>query len=255
MYEKMEPLKFATLSANVPDLDVVLGQLYSHFKLAPFLRCDLEEPEEGITPIALIRIGEHTLELLGRVEAERPKTGVICCAEIEAPVTEKMELEPAPGMKILCYPGEPSRIKAIEILTSMPKEDAAAFIDHTGATMSEPGSPLDLNGVTVRLVKTDGLPSEEPPELFFPGWHRLSMQVSSVTESYDSMAASGSNLRGLLEPFQIMPGIKEAMLSFPSHLILQITEESRLKMTPSLTLEWVKAKFSGHRMRVKSQKI
>lgn len=254
MYEKMEPLKFATLFANVPDLDAVLSELYSRFRLAPFLRFDLEESEE-ITPIALIRLGEYTLELLGRVEGERPKTGVIRCAEIEAPIKEKMEVELAPEMKILCYPSEKPRIRTIEILTSMPKEDAAAFIDHTGATMAEPGSPLDLSGVAIRLVEAEGLPSGKTPGLFFPGWHRLSVHVSSVTESYNSMAASGSSLQSLLEPLQVMPGLKEAMLSFPSKLILQITEESLLKMTPSLALEWVKAKFSGHRMRFKTKEL
>jgi len=42
-------------------------------------------------------------------------------------------------------------------------------------------------------------------------------------------------------------------LLLPSDLILQITEESLLKMTPSLALEWVKSKFSGHRIRFKTK--
>ncbi len=122
MYEKIEPLKFTTLFANVPDLDAVLGELYSQFRLAPFLRFDLDE-REGITPVALIRIGEHSLGLLGRVEGERPKSGVIHCVEIEAPVKEKSEVELVPGMKMVCYPGKKPHIRAIEILSALPKEE------------------------------------------------------------------------------------------------------------------------------------
>lgn len=250
MYEKIEPLKFTTLFANVPDLDAALSELYTRFKLTPFLRFDLDEPE-GITPVALLRMGGHTLELLGRVEGERPETGIIRCAEIEAPVQGKIESELIPGMKLICFPGTTPRLRAIEVLTAMPKEDAAAFIDYTGATMHEPDSPLDLSGVLVRLISTGGLPDEETPNLFFPGWHRFSVRVPSVIEAYDSMTSSGSSLRSLVEPFQVLPGMKEAMLSFPSQLIFQITEESILKMTPSLALEWVKSKFSGHRIRFK----
>jgi hypothetical protein len=158
-------------------------------------------------------------------------------------------------MKLICHPGEKLRIRAIEVLTSMPKEDAAAIIDHTGATIDEPEGPLDLNGVMVRLVSAEGFPAEEAPSLFFSGWHRLSVHVPSVIEAYDSMAASGSSLQSLVKPFQVMPGLKEAMLAFPSQLILQITEESLLKMTPSLALEWVSSKFSGHRMRFKLKSV
>jgi hypothetical protein len=138
------------------------------------------------------------------------------------------------------------------VLTSLPKEDAAAFIDYTGATQDEPEKPLNVCGITIRLLETEGIPSLESPGLFFPGWHRLSVQVSSVSESYDIMAASGSSLQSLVEPFQVMPGLEEAMLLLPSHLILQITEESFLKMSPSIALEWVKSKFSGHGMRFKT---
>ena len=74
-------------------------------------------------------------------------------------------------------------------------------------------------------------------------------------ESYDLMAASGSSLQSVVEPFQVMPGLKEAMLVLPSHLILQIAEESRLKMTPSLALERVKSKFSGQHIHFKSKGI
>ncbi|GAK59423.1 hypothetical protein U27_06407 [Candidatus Vecturithrix granuli] len=248
MYEKMEPLKISTVCANIPDLDAVLSVLYTRLKLAPFLRFDLEATE-GVTPVAFIRIGEHTMELLGRIKGERPQSGVIHCVEIEAPGQEKTEIELAPETILRCCPGEQIRLRAIEIMTSLPKEDAAAFIDYTGATMAGPENSLDLCGIAIRLVETEGIPPKELPGLFFPGWHRLSVHVPSVSESYETMSASGSSLESLVEPFQVMPGHKEAMLSLPSHVILQLTEESFLKMTPSLAVEWVKSKFSGHRMR------
>lgn len=251
MYEKMETLKISTIFANVPDLDAVLSVLYTRLKLAPFLRFDLEDAE-GSIPVALIRIGEQTLELLGRVTGERPESGVIHCVELGAPVSEKTEIDLAPETMLRCFPGERFQLRAIEVMTSMPKEDAAAFIDYTGATIADPGSPLDLGGIALRLIDTAGIPLKESPGLFFPGWHRLGVHVASVNESYDLMAASGSSLQSLVEPFQVMPGLKEAMLSLPSRLILQITEESFLKMTPSIAVEWVKSKFSGHRMRFKT---
>jgi hypothetical protein len=254
MYEKQEPLKFATLFANVSDLDAVLHELYSRLKLAPFLRFELDEHHE-ITPIALIRMGDHILELLGRTQGKRPETGVICCVDIDAPIHENIEFEPAPGMKLRCQPGETFNIRSLEIVTAMPKEDTAAYIDYLGATMDKPDSPLELTGVGLQLTGAEGLPPEETPGLFFPGWHRMSVYVPSAIESYDSMTASGSTLERLVDPFQVMPGLREAMLLLPSKLILQITEESLLKMTPSLLLEWVRSKFSGHRMRFTTKDV
>ena len=254
MYEKEKPLKLTTLFANVPDLDVVLGELFTKLGLRPFLRFELDSTE-GITPIALLNIGEQSLELLGRSEGERPDSGVVTCVELEVPIQERLELEPAPGMKIHCHPGATPGIRSVEVLSSMPKEDAAVFIDYTGAAMDEPERPLKMGNVTVRLIAAESLPSDLPPDLFFPGWHRLGVQVPSVSDSYEMMASSGSSLTGLVEPFQVMPGLKEAMLLSPSGLILQITEESLLKMSPALAVEWVHSKFSGHRMRFKTKEM
>lgn len=255
MYEKREVLHIATLFANVPDLDAVLSELYTRLGLRPFLRFELEEADYTV-PIALVRIGgEHTLELLGRVEGDRPASGLIQMVEIEMPVRERIDLEPAPGMKIVCHPGTNPRIRSFEVSTTMPKEDTAAFIDHLGAIKDNPENPLDLGDVQVQLTSVEGLPVEENPGLFFPGWHRLSVHVPSVLEAYDTMTASGSSLHSLVEPFQVIPGLKEAMLLFPSGLICQITEESLLKMTPSLAIEWVRSKFSGHAMHFKSKEV
>lgn len=254
MYEKTEPLQFSAVFANVQDLDAVLAELYSQFTLTPFLRFDLEESGET-TPIALVRIGDQMLELLGRVEGNRPESGAIHAVEIEAPVSEKVEHELAPGMKIVAFPGDTPHIKAVEILTSLPKEDAAALIDYTGATRAEPTQPLELSGTAIRLKDVAGLPDQATPGLFFPGWHRFSVSVNSVTESYDFMAASDSSLQKIVEPFQVMPGLKEAMLALPSHVILQITEQSRVKMTPAIALEWLKAKFARQHIHFTSKKI
>ena len=251
MYQKDKPLQFTTVFANVPDVDAVLSQLYTKLGLRAFLRFELDASDR-VTPIALVKLGEHTLELLGRVAGERPQNGVIQCVEFEAPVQQMVELEPSPGMKIRCYPGEQQGIRSVEVLTPMLKEDIAVFIDYTGATMENPDSPLLLEGGCIRFIEAEGFPVNQMPGLFFPGWHRLGVQVASVAETYDMMTASGSSLAGLVEPFQVMPGLKEAMLVSPSGLILQITEESLLKMTPSIALEWVRAKFSGHAMRFKA---
>lgn len=251
MYEKVKRLKLNTVSANVPDLDAVLGELYTKIGLKAFLRFDLDLPQ-GITPVALLKVGEHTLELLGRVVGERSVSGVIQCVEIEADVNDEITFEPAPGMMIRCRSGKTPGIHTAEILTTRPKEDAALFIDYAGAFMNGPGRPVTMEGGTIRFVTAEGSPSEQPPGLFFPGWHRLGFHVSSVTDTYDMMAASGSSLSGLVEPFQVMPGLKEAMLLFPSGIIIQIIEESFVKMTPSLTLEWVRSKILGHQMRFKT---
>ncbi len=252
MYEKEKPLTCNTLFANVPDLDAVLSELYTKLGLKVFLRFELDAPE-GITPIALLKIGEHTLELLGRTEGERPKNGIIQRVELETSIREKSKLEPVPGMKIVARPGNNPGIRSIEVFTTMPKEDTAVFVDYIGATKDSPDRPLDLGGVSMKLIAAEGYPSESVPNLFFPGWHRFSVQVPSVTNAYDIMAASGSSLSGLVEPFQVTPGLKEAMLLSPSGLILQISEESLLKMTPSLALEWVRSKFSGHAIRFKTR--
>ncbi len=254
MYEQAKPLQLSTVFANVPDIDAVLSELFTRLGLRPYLRFEVDTPE-GVTPLALIKIGAYDLELLGRTAGTRPNSGVIQSVELEIPIAEAVEIEPAPGMNLVCYPGTCPRLRALDIHTDLPQEDTATFIENAGAVKHDPASPLMLDTITLRLHAVEGLPAETPPDLYFPGWHRLGVHVPAVTEAYDAMAASGSSLRGLVEPFQVMSGLKEAMLASPSGLIWQLTEESLLKMTPSLALEWVHSKFSGHRMRFKPKNV
>lgn len=250
MHEKNRPLQLDTVFANVSDLDAVLCELYTKLQLRPFLRFEFDS-SEGVIPIALIRLGKHTLELVGRTAGERPESGIIHSVEIEAPVENDVKIEPEPGMKLVCHPGSTFRIRSLKMLTSLPQEETTAFIESTGATMQDPGSPLELNGVHLHFVAKEGLPSEKAPGFFFPGWHRLSVRVSSVTDTYEMMAARDSHLRSFIRPFQVMPGLREAMLLSSSGLMVQITEGSLLNMTPALTLEWVRSKFSEYAIRFK----
>jgi hypothetical protein len=245
-------MEIDSLMANVPDLDFVLVELSSRMRLRPFLRFQLVETGRSI-PVALLNVGETSIELLGRVEGNRPEAGTIDKVEIGIPVQQADEFEIASGMRLACVPAPKPHLRSVEILTQTPERDEAALVGCLGATAVEKERTVDLGGTTVRLVRVARHHVDEEPGLAYPGWHRMGVKVASVSEAHKCMIEWG--LRTLVEPYQVMPGLTESMMLLPSGLIVQPTEEHLWKMMPILALEWMRSKISGRPIMFKTKRI
>ena len=245
-------MEIDSLMANVPDLDLVLAELSSRTRLRPFLRFQLVETGRSM-PVALLNVGETSIELLGRVEGNRPEDGTISKVEIGIPVQQADEFEIASGMRLACVPAPKPHLRSVEILTQTPERDEAALVGCLGATTVEKERSLSLGPTTIRLVRAAGHHVQEEPGLAYPGWHRMGVKVASVSEAHKRMIDWG--LRTLVEPYQVMPGLAESMLLLPSGLIVQPTEEHLWKMMPVLALEWMRSKISGRPITFKTKRI
>jgi len=241
-----------SLMANVPDLDSALAELRSRTRLRPFLRFELVECGRSI-PVALLNVGETSIELLGRVEGNRPEAGTISKVEIGIPVQQHDEFEIASGMKLACVSAPKPRLRSVEILTQTPHRDEAAFVECLGATTVEKERSLNFGPITIRLVRAAGHHRHEETGLAYPGWHRIGVKVTSASEAHKRMNEWG--LRTLVEPYQVMPGLTEAMVLLPSGLVVQPTEEHLWKMMPILALEWMRSKISQRPIMFKIRRI
>jgi len=173
------PMEIDSLMANVPDLDFVLAELRSRMSLRPFLRFELVETGRSI-PVALLNVGETSIELLGRVEGNRPEDGTIDKVEIGIPVQQADEFEIASGMKLASVPTLKPHLRSVEILTQTPDRDEAALVGCLGATTVEKERSLNLGPTTIRLVRAAGRHMQEEPGLAYPGWHRIGVRRTSA---------------------------------------------------------------------------
>jgi len=245
-------LRIDSLIANVPDIQVALREFASRIGLRPFLRFDLAEPQT-LVPVAILNVGTISFELLGYLEGERPQSGVLSSVEIDAPIHEEMTFSPAPEMNIVCHPAKTPRVRSVEIVSHKPFEDERALLEQLGATRTETKGRVKLGSVEVRLVAADIVPSQQLPSLHFRGWHRVSVGVPSVTIVHRQLMDSG--FRALQNPFQVTPGLSESMVTLPSGVILQLTEQELWKMIPVLAVEWMKSRLFGRSMRFEIKPI
>jgi len=238
---------------NVPDVDAALDHIRFRLGLKAFLKFDLIEADGVEIPIAIVMIGNNSLEIIGRVEGNRPEAGVISQVEINAPVNDKVCFALTPGAELICYPSSKPGIRSIEILTTMPGEDEAALVEFSGGVGKQSGDALEIGEVSIHLVTVEADRPAENPGLAFPGWHRLSVKVSSAVEFYNRLTESG--LLPLKKPFQVMPGLKEAMVYTPSGLILQVTEERLVRMMPVMAWHWARSRLSGRPMSFRTKYV
>lgn len=231
-------MKLDSVYINVHNIEEALQRVKSQLGLKPFLRFELVEPA-GVTPIALIQLGEHTLELLGSARGERPTGTIIQRVEIALPIASPLQCELMPDSELIAYPSTQAGIRSVEVLTPRLQEDSQVLTELFGAKKSSTPSSFDLSGVQIILTPRESTVSKELPSTAFPGWHRLSFQVSSVRQAYTHLIANG--LCSLGGPMSVLPGFNEAMIVTVSGLILQVTEQHLWKMLPILAVHSIKS--------------
>ena len=239
-------MKLDAVYANVPDIDAALATLRAQAGLKPFLRFELVEPEGNI-PLALVPVGDHTLELSGGAAGLRPETGVIERLEIAAAVPEARTFELGPGAPVVCTPASRPALRGVAVASPVPDADAAVLVEAVGAEPGEGPGSLRLGSVAVTLAPSGDAAAPELPGVRFPGWHRIAFSVDSLDPALRRFADAGTSV--LLEPFQVMPGLDEAMVCAPSGLVLQVTRERLGRMMPVLAWEWLRAKLARRAIR------
>jgi hypothetical protein len=130
-------MEIDSVFVNVPDVNAALNQIQSRLGFKAFLRFDLIETDGGKTPIAIVMIGNNSLEIVGRIEGNRPEAGVISQVEINALVKDMACFALTPGAELICYPSSKPGIKSIKILTTKPREDTAALSNFSGGAGSQ----------------------------------------------------------------------------------------------------------------------
>lgn len=226
---------------NVPDLKTALDVLRARLGLKPMLQFELVE-HEHVVPIALIPIGAHTLEVLGRVAGERPAAGIIQRVEIELPIAELTRLELIAGSELIAHPASKPDLRAITIRTPQAEADWARLIQLLGEDQPQCAEVSRFGPLHFESCLIDQLPSSSLPGLAFAGWHRLSFKVPSLLTTYRTLVAQGWQTAA--PPLQVLPGLSEAMFHLPSGLLIQITEEHVGTMLPVLAWQWVKSRFT-----------
>jgi catechol 2,3-dioxygenase-like lactoylglutathione lyase family enzyme len=226
---------------NVPDLKAALIVFHARLGLKPMLQFELVE-HEHVVPIALIPIGHHTLEVLGRVTDERPAAGIIQCVEIDLPIAEVTCLELVAGSELIAHPASKPDLRAIKICTPQVEADQARLAQLLGAGQSQHNGVSHFERLHFESCPTDRLSSSSLPGLAFAGWHRLSFKVPSLSATYHSLVAQGWQTAA--PPFRVLPGLSEAMFYLPSGLLIQITEEHVGTMLPVLAWQWIKSRFT-----------
>jgi catechol 2,3-dioxygenase-like lactoylglutathione lyase family enzyme len=226
---------------NVPDLKITLDLLRARLGLNPMLQFELAE-HEHVVPIALIPIGAHTLEVLGRVAGERPAAGIIQRVEIELPIAEVTRLELIAGSELIAHPASKPDLRAITIRTPQIEVDQARLAQLLDEGQPQHAEVSHFERLHFESCPTDRQASSDIPGLAFAGWHRLSFKVPSLPTTYHSLVAQG--WQTAVPPLRVLPGLSEAMFYLPSGLLIQITEEHVGTMLPVLAWQWVKSRFT-----------
>ncbi|MEM2107098.1 MAG: hypothetical protein QXV46_04720 [Candidatus Bathyarchaeia archaeon] len=128
-------------------------------------------------------------------------------------------------------------------------ERRGVLLEQLGAMSTKIKGRVRLGSVELRLVAADTAPSQQVPSLHFRSWHRFSVRVPSVAIVHRQLIDSG--LGSLRKPFQVMPGLSESMVTLPSGVILQLTQQELWKMIPMLAVKWTKSRLLQRSMRFK----
>ena len=236
-------MKLDSVYANVHDIEKVLYQLRLKTRLKQQFQYMFHETVGAEYPVASVRLGQQTIELIGRVHNAQPIGGVIRRVECEADLSETFTLDLAPGSRLVIHPGSAPGIKLIEIHSPVEKRDRACMLKMCDADAQPTETGLMQDTTEIRLIRTGGVVPSSKPTLTFAGWNRMSVRTSSLKMAWRNLTMGG--LRPLMPPFQVMPGRSMAMVQTPSGLILQLTEQRNFTMLPALYWRGFLSRLSG----------
>jgi hypothetical protein len=246
-----------SIAANVHDLDGVLAAVHELAGLKPFLRFELELAH-GAVRVAQVMCGDVSLEFLEQAHGQHPDgAGRIRRVVVEVPGREPQERALEPGMWLVIRPGSQRRVAEIEIESSKVTEDMAVLRSGCGAAEAPASGGADralkLGNVDLRffpLANTTAPREIVDPGQRLPGWHRIGLAYKRLEEGTAVLVQAGARLEE--PPYQVLPGLREAMLRLPSSLMVQPVEQKLWKMLPVVGVRALACKLTGKPLRFRT---
>lgn len=247
-----------SVAGNVHDLARVLEAVRELTGLQPTFRFELEL-EKSVVPVVLMMCGGVMLEFLEHAQGQHP-AGVArirrVLLEIPGRGPEERELEP--GLWLAVRPGPKPRLAEIQVQSSAVDEDLIVLRSGSAAgpapSGEEGGLALQLGSTVLRFS-----PLAEPalphgvfdPGQRLPGWHRIGLACKRLEEAVAALVQAGVQVE--VPPYQVMPGLREAMLRLPSGLVVQPVEQKLWKMLPVVAVQALAARLAGRPLRFKTK--
>jgi hypothetical protein len=237
-----------SVAGNVHDLPSVLQAVREMAGLKPLFRLELEL-DHGATPVVLLMCGEVMSEFLEHAEGRRPNgASHIAKVVLEIPDREPEERELEPGLWLVVRPGPKVRVAEVVVRSSAVHDDLGV-LQACGGAVAEEGV-LALGESQLRFLPTPGAELPPDPEQQSPGWHRIGLACKCLEEGVSVLTQAGAQVE--LPPYQVMPGLREAMLRLPSGLVVQPVEQALWKMLPVVGVQALVAKVAGRPLRFKT---
>jgi len=238
-----------SLAGNVHDLAGVLEAVRELAGLKPFLRFELELAH-GVVPVAQVMCGDVSLEFLEHARGCRPAgASHIARVMLEVPVRGPAERELEPGLWLEVRPSPKTRVVEVQMRSSAVAEDLEV-LRACGGTVVETGV-LALGEVWLRFLPAPGADTAPDPEQCLPGWHRIGLAHPRLEEAVSALVQAGGRVEA--PPYQVLPGLREAMLRLPSGLVVQPVEQKLWKMLPVVAARSLVARLAGRPLRFKTK--
>jgi hypothetical protein len=240
-----------SVAGNVHGLASVLESVHDLAGLRPLFRFELEL-NHGTVPVALIMCGSVMLEFLEHAWDGRPEgTSHIARVVLEAPDREPVERELEPGLWLAVRPGPRTRVAEVEVRSCAVEKDLGV-LHRCGGTVSQDGA-LSLGKVLLRFGPESGEELPPDPEQRLAGWHRIGLACPQLEGGVAVLARAGGQV--VVPPYQVMPGLREAMVRLPSGLVVQPVEQKLWKMLPVFGIQALAAKAAGRPLRFKAREL
>ena len=237
--------KLDSIIANVYDLDQVLMVLREKLLLKPFLTNTITLNSGKKARMALINVGNADLEFIECAESPLPShMSRIKEVHLQLPnIQEANILELEKGLEIWTAPGKKSAIHTIICESTCPEKDVEVLLYSCDNCYEHPlphgGRNFIFDDTNIQLLEKAILGNNipKPKDLStIHGWRRFSLHFKQLEEAVNLLKSSGAVV--VVPIFQVMPGLREAMMSLPSGLIVQPVEQKLLRMMP--TFFWQK---------------
>jgi hypothetical protein len=193
--------------------------------------------------------GGVMLEFLEHARDGRPdEASHIARVVLEAPDREPVERELEPGLWLAVRAGPRTRVAEIEVRSRAVKQDLGV-LHVCGGTVPQDRA-LSLGEVLLRFGPESGAELPPDPEQRLAGWHRIGLACPQLEDAVTALARAGGQIE--IPPYQVMPGLREAMLRLPSGLVVQPVEQKLWKMLPVVGVQALAAKVAGRSLRFKT---
>ena len=231
--------KIDSVIANVYDLDRVLLTLKEELNLTPFFKDTINLQEQGQVRMALVSLKNCDLEFIECAKIPHPMgMSQITHITIEHPaISEETVLALEEDLPLHITHGKQPRLTCIQTDSTTPEKDASLLLNCCNESrvdrLPDDGRAFSLNEIAIHFLhkptSSEELPAPEDLSSIH-GWRRVAFGVKHIEKAVTILEKAGAET--VVPIFQVMPGLREAMLCLPSGIVIQPVEQKVLKMMP-----------------------